>query len=95
VGECKDLGKLKNKSMAILDLDNSDDDDDDDDDDGGIMEREKKALEQLQKGLNKCQLCGPTKSCKIGRDGNHVALSFNQLRGWAMALVSTLLSLIY
>jgi hypothetical protein len=47
-------GKLKNKSMAILDLDNSDDDEDDDGDDGGIMEREKKALEQLQKELNKC-----------------------------------------
>lgn len=79
-------GKLKQKSMAILDLDNSDDDDDDGDD-GSSMEKEKKSLEALQKELNRCQLCGPTKSCKIGKDGQHITLSFNQLRGWAIALV--------
>jgi hypothetical protein len=78
-------GRLGKKPMAILDLDNSDDGDDEDDD--GSMEKEKRSLEQLQMALNKCQCCGPTKSCKIGKDGQHVTLSFNQLRGWAMALV--------
>jgi hypothetical protein len=73
-------GKLKQKPMAILDLDNSDEDEDEDDDNGS-MDREKKSLEQLQKELNKCQLCGPTKSCKIGKDGQHITLTFNQLRG--------------
>jgi hypothetical protein len=81
-------GKLKQKSMAILDLDNLDDDDDDDDDIGSsYMEKENKSIEALRKELSRCQLCGPTKSCKIGKDGQHITLTFNQLRGWAIALV--------
>jgi hypothetical protein len=43
-------GKLKLKPMAILDLDNSDDEDDDGDE-GGIMEKERKSIEKLQKIL--------------------------------------------
>lgn len=78
-------GKLKNKPMALLDLDNSDDEDDKDDE--GIMEKEKKFLGELQKALSKCQLCGPTKSCKIGKTGQHVRLTFNQLHGWPTAMV--------
>jgi hypothetical protein len=49
-------GKLKPKPMAILDLYNSDDDDDDDDDEGdegGIMEKERKSIEELQQILSR------------------------------------------
>jgi hypothetical protein len=77
----------KAKQAAILDLDNSDDDDDDDSNEGGLMEKERKSIEELRQRLSKCQLCGPTKFCKIGKGGQHVALTFNQLRGWALALV--------
>lgn len=78
--------KLKPKPMAILDLDNSDDDDDEGDE-GGIMEKERKSIEELQQTLSRCQLCGPMKSCKIRRNSQHVMLTFNQLCGWALALV--------
>jgi hypothetical protein len=79
-------GKSKTK-QAILDLDNEDDEDDEDDNKGGIMEKERKCIEELQQTLSRCQLCGLTKFCKIGKSGQHVTLTFNQLRGWALALV--------
>ena len=69
------------------------DDDDDEDDGDGMMEKENKAYEQLEKVLMKCQLCGPTKFCKINRVGEHICLSFQQRRGWAVALVCNLLYL--
>lgn len=83
-GGKKGGGKIKKK---ILDLDN--DDDDEGDDDEGVMEKEKKFLEQLQKSLKTCQLCGPTKCCKIANNGQHVVLTFHQLRAWAVSLVCT------
>ena len=79
-------GKSKMK-QTILDLDNSDNSDNDDDDDVGIMEKEKRSIAELQRALSRCQLCGPTKFCKIGKNGQHVTLTFHQLRGWALALV--------
>jgi hypothetical protein len=80
-------GKSKPKPMVILDLNNSDNDDDNEGNKGGIMEKERKLIEELQQILSRCQLCGPTKYCKIRRNSQHVALTFNQLRGWALALV--------
>ena len=77
------------KKPVVLDLDHKEDEDDEGDDDG-TMEKEKKFLKQLQRALGGCQLCGPSKSCKINRNGEHVNLTFNQLRGWAIALVKSL-----
>jgi hypothetical protein len=76
--------KMKKKFM-MMDLDNEDDDDEGDE---GVMEKEKKFHEQLEKVLTRCQLCGPTKFCHISRTGQHVNLSFQQRRGWAVSLVS-------
>lgn len=76
-------GRKKGK-VPMMDLG---DDDDDEDDGDGMMEKENKAYEQLEKVLTKCQLCGPTKFCKINKAGEHICLSFQQRRGWAVALV--------
>jgi len=75
---------IKNKKMALMDL-NGDSDDDNHDD--GTMEREKQALEQLERALTKCQLCGPGKFCKISKGGDHINLTWNQRRAWSIALV--------
>ncbi|KAJ7756497.1 hypothetical protein DFH07DRAFT_742574, partial [Mycena maculata] len=89
------LGKGKNKAPAkvrgktkvqILDLDHAQSDDDDFDEGLGPMEDEGKFLEQLQSQYGHCQLCGPTKACKITIDGSHHKLSNNQLSAWAKAL---------
>ena len=81
-------GKAKaKKKFTLLDLDGNDDDEDDNDD-GGSMEQEKKFHEQLERSLTRCQLCGPTKFCQISRSGQHINLSFQQRRGWAVALVN-------
>ncbi|KAJ7834126.1 hypothetical protein B0H14DRAFT_3709689 [Mycena olivaceomarginata] len=59
----------------------------DDFDDGlEIMEKERNWIQQLQAKYTKCQLCGPTKSCKIDISGNHHNLSNNQLCTWAHSL---------
>ena len=76
-------GRKKGK-VPMMDLG---DDDDDEDDGDGMMEKENKAYEQLEKVLTKCQLCGPTKFCKINKAGEHICLSFQQCRGWAVTLV--------
>lgn len=76
---------IKSKKMVLMDL-NGDSCDENEDD--GSMEREKKALEQLERALSQCQLCGPGKYCKIGKTGEHVNLTTNQRRAWAVALVS-------
>ena len=75
----------KSKKMALMDL-NGDESDDDNHDDG-TMEREKQALEQLERAMTKCQLCGPAKFCKISKAGEHVNLTWNQCRAWSIALV--------
>lgn len=77
-------GRKKGK-VLMMDLG---DNDDDEDDGNGMMEKENKAYGQLEKVLTKCQLCGPTKFCKINKVGEHVCLSFQQRRGWAVALAS-------
>jgi hypothetical protein len=77
---------IKKKKMVLMDL-NGDSDDDNYDD--GTMEREKQALEQLERSLTKCQLCGPGKFCKISKTGDHVNLTWNQRRAWSIALVFT------
>jgi hypothetical protein len=74
----------KGKKTALLDLDNEDGDDDDEIDEG-MAEKEKKALEKLEKALGDCQKCGPTKLCKINKNGQHIHLTFNQHRGWSVA----------
>lgn len=79
------------KKLMLMDLDNEDDDDEGDE---GVMEKEKKFHEQLEKSLTRCQLCGPTKFCQISRTGQHVNLSFQQRRGWAVSLVSNFTSLL-
>lgn len=79
----------KGKKIALLDLDNSDADADGGDDEA-MAEKENKALEQLEKALGDCQKCGPSKLCKINKNGQHVNLTFNQRRGWSVALVCSL-----
>lgn len=78
---------VKGKKTALLDLDNSDADDDNRDDEA-MAEKERKALERLEKALGDCQKCGLLKLCKVNRSGQHIHLSFNQRRGWSVALVS-------
>lgn len=80
---------VKGKKIALLDLDNSDTDAEDGDDEA-MAEKERKALEQLEKVLGDCQKCGPSKLCKVNKSGQHVNLTFNQRRGWSVALVSDL-----
>jgi hypothetical protein len=77
---------IKNKKMVLMDL-NGDSDDDNYDD--GTMEREKQALEQLERASTRCQLCGPGKFCKISKSGDHVNLTWNQRRAWSIALACT------
>jgi hypothetical protein len=76
---------IKGKRSMLLDLDNEDGSDDVEDD--GMAEKEKKALEELENILRQCQLCGPSKLCKIDRTGQHANLTFQQRRGWSVALV--------
>ena len=82
---------IKNKKMVLMDL-NGDSDDNYDD---GTMEREKQSLEQLERALTKCQLCGPGKFCKISKTGDHVNLTWNQRRAWSIALVCTFFRFIF
>ncbi|KIK76754.1 hypothetical protein PAXRUDRAFT_109269, partial [Paxillus rubicundulus Ve08.2h10] len=77
---------IKGKRPMLLDLDNEDGSDDEEDD--GMAEKEKKALEELENILWQCQLCGPSKLCKIDRTGQHVNLKFQQRRGWSVALAT-------
>ncbi|KAJ7229773.1 hypothetical protein GGX14DRAFT_553279 [Mycena pura] len=84
--------KVKSKEPPpLLDLEHAESGDDDFDDGLGIMEKEKKCLEQLQKHHATCRLCGDSKACKIDRSGNHHHLTHAQLRGWARALVPAFL----
>ena len=76
----------------LMDLDNKDDDDKVHE---GVMEKEKKFHEQLEKSLTQCQLFGPTKFCQISRTGQYVNLSFQQHRGWAVSLISNFTSLLH
>jgi hypothetical protein len=76
----------------LIDLDNNEDDGDDENDGpSDLMETEKKYLEMLEKALTGCARCGSEKFCKIDKSGNHVSLTFNQRRGWANALVSSVI----
>ncbi|KAJ3513784.1 hypothetical protein NLJ89_g2754 [Agrocybe chaxingu] len=67
--------KKGKKAEPILDLDHEEDNDADE---GGLMEKEQKAWEQLEKALGQCQLCSPHKICKISQNGEHMELSFQQ-----------------
>jgi hypothetical protein len=84
----------KGKKTALLDLDNSDADDDNGEDEA-MAEKERKALEQLERALSNCQKCGPSKLCKIDKKGQHVNLTFNQRHGWSVALVSKLYFIVW
>jgi hypothetical protein len=72
--------------MALMDLDNKDSDGNSNADEA-MAERERKALERLEKALGNCQKCGPSKLCKINKNGQHIHLTFNQRRGWSVELV--------
>ncbi|KAJ3504064.1 hypothetical protein NLJ89_g8134 [Agrocybe chaxingu] len=76
--------KKKKAKVTLMDLDNEDDDDNEGGDE--LIEKEKEYLEQLGKILSKCQRCGPNAFCRISRNGDHVNLTFQQRRGWAIAL---------
>lgn len=87
-GRSQTVGRsIKNKKMVLMDL-NGDSDDENHDD--GTMEREKQALEQLERALTRCQLCGPGKFCKISKTGDHVNLTWGQRRAWSIALACTI-----
>ncbi|KAJ7198939.1 hypothetical protein GGX14DRAFT_664525, partial [Mycena pura] len=76
------------KKIQILDLEHAGSDDDDFDEGLGIMEKESKFVEQLQSHHGRCQLCGPSKACKIDVSGTHKVLSNNMLKAWARALAA-------
>ncbi|KAJ7661284.1 hypothetical protein DFH06DRAFT_1471807 [Mycena polygramma] len=84
-GVAKGKGKAK---MPILDLEHAGSGDDDFDDGLGIMEKETKCYEQLQKEHGRCQLCGPSKACKINVAGEHHQLNNSQLKSWARSLAA-------
>ncbi|KAJ7026054.1 hypothetical protein C8F04DRAFT_1126520 [Mycena alexandri] len=83
----KSAPKVKGKKgkMAIMDLEN-DDSDAENDDDVDLAGAEKEAMLKLEKEYGNCVKCGPGHLCKIDRNGNHVALSFPQRRGWCISL---------
>ncbi|KAJ7747655.1 hypothetical protein DFH07DRAFT_747736 [Mycena maculata] len=81
-------GNKRGKKIQILDLEHAGSGDDDFDEGLGIMEKESKFVEQLQSHHGRCQLCGPSKACKIDVSGNHQVLSNNMLKGWARALAA-------
>ncbi|KAJ7231239.1 hypothetical protein C8J57DRAFT_1533868 [Mycena rebaudengoi] len=76
--------KLKQK-IQILDLEHAEEGDNNFDNGLGIMEKEKQFLTKLQAEFGHCQLCGPTKACKINVSGSHQKLSNQQLSSWALA----------
>ncbi|KAJ7887161.1 hypothetical protein B0H13DRAFT_2534384 [Mycena leptocephala] len=76
-------GKQKNH---ILDLDHTQCGDNEFDDKLDIIDKEQRYLEQLNSQRGKCQLCGPTKTCKITVAGAHYHLSNTQLRAWSHSL---------
>ncbi|KAJ7662387.1 hypothetical protein B0H17DRAFT_1093638 [Mycena rosella] len=80
--------RKKQGKLQILDLEHAGSDDDDFDDGVGIMAKEAKHMEQLQKMYSHCQMCGPMKVCKISAAGGHQPLSNNHLRGWSRSLAA-------
>ncbi|KAJ7079879.1 hypothetical protein C8R43DRAFT_1143200 [Mycena crocata] len=80
--------KGRGKRLPVLDLEHTGSGDDDFDEGLGIMEKEMKFLEQLQNHHGRCQVCGPSKACKIDRGANHHHLTNNQLRGWSCSLAA-------
>lgn len=80
-------GTRKTAKIPILDLEHAEPGDDDFDEGLGVMEKERKCLEQLQTKLSRCQRCGPDVACKIDLSGEHVKLNNNQLRAWANSMV--------
>ena len=67
---------------------NLDDDEDEEAVAEELKEQEEVCLLQLEKALSQCAKCGDEKRCKIDKMGNHVHLTFQQLRAWALSLVS-------
>jgi len=66
---------------------NLDNDDEEEEANEEMQEKEKAAMEQLEKALSQCQKCGDTKACKIDRCGNHINLMFQQRHSWSIAIV--------
>ncbi|KAF8174805.1 hypothetical protein K438DRAFT_2048339 [Mycena galopus ATCC 62051] len=86
--QCWCSAERQEGKMPILDLEHASSGNDDFDDGVGIMEKESKFLEQLQNHHCRCQLCGPSKACKIDCAANHHNLTNNQLCGWARSLAA-------
>jgi hypothetical protein len=66
---------------------NLDNDDEEEEANQAMQDRERTAMEQLEKALSRCQRCGDSKACKIDNGGNHVHLTFQQRRSWSIAIV--------
>ncbi|KAJ6540646.1 hypothetical protein B0H19DRAFT_1381659 [Mycena capillaripes] len=75
----------KKGKMTIMDLNNTDSAGEDDDDEA-VADGEKRAMAELDAEYRKCMRCCPTYVCKIDRSGEHVHLSFNQRRAWAVSM---------
>jgi hypothetical protein len=69
---------------------NMDNDDEEEDAQEAMQDAEKTSMAALDRALSRCQKCGPEKACLVDAGGNHVHLTFQQRRGWSIALVSTL-----
>lgn len=72
-----------------MDLDKGSDGDDDEGEGDGLQDAENAQLEILENSLRRCQKCGVEKACLINRGGSHCQLTFQQLRAWTLALVSS------
>ncbi|KAJ6470832.1 hypothetical protein C8R45DRAFT_937005 [Mycena sanguinolenta] len=88
----KKKGPGRPSARKVVDLDHTSGDEPDDDagQDSNAMEEENTEYDRLErKYKGKCELCSKTNPdswCKIGQDGTHVLLTFNQRQAWAAAL---------
>jgi len=81
----KAKSKRKTKT-ALMNLDADDYQDEKADEE--MHEKETECLAQLKRALSQCTRCDDGVKCKIDRTGHHVPLTFQQLRAWALSLVS-------
>ena len=87
-------GKYKKKALPIIDLNagTNAEPGSSGPDEAGLTTRQQHFVVSLKAdysnhGDNKCK--NKNKPCRINKDGEHVALTWQQLHSWAVALVST------
>jgi hypothetical protein len=87
---CKPTSDLKGKAKGKgkIPLMNLDLDEEEVDASVVLEEEESECLKRLEKSLGQCAKCGVEKRCKIDKLSTHVHLSFQQLRSWALSLVT-------